>query len=773
VPAKPWCGGGRRRESSDNAPVRKIGGPGKANIRRCPWERHRPAAVALRISGVTASLAVCFHPGAGTAPAEKLSGGKTMKSFFFPESMVVVGASATKMNLGQIILLNNKQCGYTGRLYGVGSQAGEVAGIPVYTRIEDLPEVPEVAIMLTPARTIPALLDDCGRKGIRRVVIESSGFSEFAHGDHSLEQEVLDVADRHGIRFIGPNCVGTVNFDIRMMMPFAFFKDPPSGGRVAMIAQSGGVGGTYLHALPENAIVPGKFVSVGNKLQLDEVDFLDYFLQDEGTDVVTMYLEGFSRGRAFYDLAVATDKPLVVQKSNRSEASAGIARSHTTALSAGDDVVNGMFRQAAVIRADDEREFLDAVKIIRLPLMKGRRVAVLSRSGGHAVLSADACAEFGFRMVPFPASFLEKLKSLYHTRVIAHQNPLDLGEIFDYTIFTDILAETLKLENIDGVLFNHLYASTYEAEMSRTFLAGVAKLVEQYGKPVAVAMLSDPAELLDVARSQSYPIFTSPRQAAAALNISATYYERKTRRDRRGTPAAPCREYGLITSVRRRCREERRIPLTDEALEICRAAGLVPVRGWTVPGPGAEEGLPIRFPVVVKLLSRTASHKTDVGGVRLGIRNRRSLRKALTEMAAKFAGSADGFLIQEQAAPGVECFVGGRRDPVFGPVVMAGLGGIFIEVFRDTALRLAPVTRSEAADMIAELKAYPLLSGVRGREAADVAALEEVICRVAALLAAVPEIAEMDLNPVIVHPAGKGVSLVDARVFFAGETATG
>ncbi|MDI9570120.1 MAG: acetate--CoA ligase family protein [Pseudomonadota bacterium] len=690
-----------------------------------------------------------------------------MKSFFYPQSMAVVGVSTTKMNLGQIILLNNKQCGYQGRLYGVGSQAGEVAGIPVYTRIDELPEIPEVAIMVTPARTVPALLEDCGRKGIRRVVIESGGFSEFAHGDHSLEREVLDVAARHGIRFIGPNCVGTVNFDIKMMMPFAFFKDPPSGGRVAIIAQSGGVGGAYLHALPENAVAPGKFASIGNKLQLDEVDFLAYLLQDEETDVVTMYLEGFSRGRMFHDLAMGSPKPIIVQKSNRSEASAKIAQSHTTALAAGDDVVNGMFRQAAIIRVEDEGEFLDAIKIVRLPPMKGRRVAVLSRSGGHAVLSADACAKFGFDMTPFPDSFLAKLKTLYHTRVVAHQNPLDLGEIFDYTIFTGILEETLKLDDIDGVLFNHLYASTYEARMSRTFLAGVARLVERYGKPVAVAMLSDSAELLDVARSQPYPIFTSPRQAAAALDMSATYYERKVRRDNRGAPPPISLDEAGIAAVRERCRREGRIPWTDEALEVCRAAGLTPVPSWRVRRPEEAEGLAVRFPVAVKLLSREFSHKTDVGGVRLSIRTRRSLRKALEEMAERFAGSADGFLIQEMAPAGVECFVGGRRDPVFGPVVMVGLGGVFVEVFKDTAIRLAPVTGAEAADMVAELKAYPLLRGFRGRETADIPALEETVCRVSALLAAEPEITELDLNPVIVHPAGKGVSLVDARVFFS------
>jgi len=379
-----------------------------------------------------------------------------MEKFFSPRSIVVFGASATKMNLGQIVLLNNKQVGYEGNLYGVGSQDGDVNGIHIYTSVADLPETPDVAIFLTPAKTVPGLMRECGDKGITHVVIESGGFSEYSHGDHTLEYDVLAVAKKYNMKVIGPNCVGTVNFDMKMMMPFAFFKDIPTGGRLGLISQSGGVGGSYLRAVAGYGIKPGKFAATGNKLQLDEADFLGYFIQDPKTDIIAMYLEGFKRGREFFELARGCDKPIVIQKSNRSPISAKIAQSHTTALSSDDRVVDGAFSQAAIIRVDDELEFVNAIKVVRMPLMKGRRVAVLSRSGGHAVLTADACAKYGFEMVPFPRSFIEKLKTIYKTRVIAHQNPLDLGEIFDYTIFTDILEEALKLENYDGVLFNHL-----------------------------------------------------------------------------------------------------------------------------------------------------------------------------------------------------------------------------------------------------------------------------------------------------------------------------
>ena len=694
-----------------------------------------------------------------------------MEKFFYPRSLVVFGASTTKMNLGQIVLLNNKQLGYEGALYGVGSKTGEVQGIPVYKDIADLPEIPDVAIFLTPAKTVPALMEACGQKGIRHIVIESGGFSEYSSGSHSLEKEVLKVAGKYGMKVIGPNCVGTVNFDIKMMMPFAFFKDIPTGGRAGLIAQSGGVGGTYLRALTGYGVKPGKFAATGNKLQLDEVDFLEYLLHDDKTDIVGVYLEGFKRGRAFFDLAMQSEKPIIVQKSNRSPLSAKIAQSHTTALSSSDEVVDGCFRQAAVIRIEDELDFINAIKVIRLPLMKGKRVAVLSRSGGHAVLSADACAKYGFDIIPFPPLFIEKLKTIYNTRVIAHQNPLDLGEIFDYTIFTSILEEALKLDTYDGVLFNHLYSSIFEAEMSRTFLSGVEKLVDKYQKPVCLAMISDREEILDVSKNHAFPIFTSPLEAAAALNVSLTYHERKEARNNRGKAPSYKVDQHTIQTIKENCQREKRILFTDEALKICCAAGLQPVKSMVIKNAKSVGRIPLQYPVALKLISRDASHKSDVGGVMINLINRKALLAAIVEMEKnikrlKPRPTIDGFMVQEMAPPGIECFVGGRSDQAFGPIIMVGLGGVFIEIFKDTSIRLAPVTKREAADMLKELKAYPLLKGVRGKGRADVKALIEVICRISTLLTNYPEISEMDLNPVIVHADGQGVSIVDARIFF-------
>jgi acetyltransferase len=694
-----------------------------------------------------------------------------MEKFFYPRSIVVIGASVKRLNLGHIIVLNNRQHGYEGNIYGVSREEGDIAGAPVYDSVEKIPEVPDVAIIISPAQTVPDFMEDCGKKGIKHIVIESGGFSEYSEGQNVLEKKVLEIADRYGIRFIGPNCIGTINFDIKMMMPFGFFPRTAPGGRVAMIAQSGGVGGSYLGTFGDNAIVPGKFAAIGNKLQIDEVNVLDYLLKDDKTDVVAMYLEGFRRGRAFFDLAVQSDKPLIVLKSNRSNLTAKIAQSHTTALSADDSLVDGAFRQAAVIRVEDDIDFINAVKIIRLPLMKSKRVAVLSRSGGHAVMSVDACAKFGFTLVDFPPAFIDNLKSIYNTRVIAHQNPLDLGEIFDYTIFTKILEEAMKLPDVDGVLFNHLYIANYEAEMSRDFLSNVGRLVQQYQKPVAMTMVTDAQELMTVSKTQGYPIFTTPLMAAKALDMSAAYYEEKTARDARGSNIQTTLDTAVIDTIKDKCKTQKRIPLTDEALRIAEAAGIKSIAGVTVKSAKEAGEASLHFPVAVKLLSRDASHKSDIGGVRLNIKNHRKLKKTIAGMKKTFKEitprpKIDGFLIQEMSGEGVECFVGGRQDPVFGPIVIAGLGGIFLEIFKDTSIRLAPVTNNEALDMLGQLQAYPALRGARGKKMADIEALADVVCRVSNLLASVPDIAEIDLNPVIVHEQGKGVSIVDSRVFF-------
>ncbi len=692
--------------------------------------------------------------------------------FFYPESLVVIGVSIKRLNLGQIIVSNNQRIGCKARVYGVGRDAGDLNGIPVFNSVKDLPEVPDVAIIITPAKTVPDIMRACAEKGIKHIVIESGGFSEFSASNRSLEKEVLSIARENGIRLIGPNCIGTICLEHRLMMPFVFSQS--SGvqiGSVSIVTQSGGVGDTLLKIVVENQVFFNKFIATGNKLDLDEVDFLEYLIQDESTKAIIMYLEGFSRGRAFFEAAMKSPKPIIVFKSNRYPLSAKIAQSHTAALSASDEVVSAALQQAAVIRVNGEDELMVAAKSLKMPPIRGKRLAVLSRSGGHAVVTVDACAQYGLDLVEFPAEFLKKIGTLYNTNVIAHQNPLDLGEIFDYTIFTRILEETISLEGIDGLIFNHNYQSNYEAQMSRTFLDGVKELVEKHQRPVAITLISDAKEVLDVTMNHPYPTFAVTHHAVQALWNTLDYIQRKEKRDNRGVPESFPVRWEEIEKIRNKCRNDGRIPLTDEALAICAATSMEPTRYAVVKNAKELQGIDLRYPVAVKLLSRDASHKTDVGGVKLNLSSPQEAMAAVEEMSRSVREmnksiSIDGFILQEMAPKGEEFFIGARHDGSFGPIIMVGMGGVFIELFKDRSIRLAPVTRNEAEDMVRQLKAFPLLNGYRGRPALDVRALVDCICKVSNLISGTLYIDEIDLNPVILHPVGLGVSIVDSRVFF-------
>lgn len=689
-------------------------------------------------------------------------------TFFNPRSIVFTGVSLKKITLGKIALLNNLKRGWDGALYGIGSEAGEVEGLPVYTSILDLPETPDVCVILTPANTVLHFIKECAEKGTRHVVIETAGFSEYSRGNTSLEEEILATAREHGIRLIGPNCVGASNAATGMMNAFGFFSREEKESDIATISQSGGIGNTIMRILNDNHLFWTKFVSIGNKLDLDETDFTEYFLRDDTIGKIVFYLESFKRGREFFNLAMSSDKPLIIFKSNRSPGSAKIAQSHTTAISTGDDIVEAALKQSAAVRVQDEHEMAVAAKVLHLPPMKGNRIAVLSRSGGHAVITADACAKYAFDMIDFPESFIENLGNIYHTRVINHQNPLDLGEIFDYTIFTKIVEETLKLDEIDGIVFNHMYQSSYEAESSRTFLNSLVDLVKQYGKPIAVSLTTNAEEYLDISKNHPFPIFTTPEEAVKSLRISLDFFERKRERDNRGRVREFDLDRKIISEITEGCISDNRIPLTSEALEICRAAG-IEVSDYRVVQDGQTLDPDIRYPVALKLLSKDASHKSDVGGVVLNIQDAEELDgevKAMKGRAEKAGLALDGFMVQPMAPDGHEFFIGARRDPVFGASIVAGLGGIYIEVFRDRAIRVAPVTGREARSMLRELTSWPIIQGTRGRAALDEEYFVELIQKVSWLIWNEESIQEIDLNPVILHEKGEGGDIVDARIYF-------
>ena len=690
-----------------------------------------------------------------------------MDKIFYPDSVAVIGVSERPDNLAANIIANMLEFGYGGDIYAVGLQSGEIRGIPVLTSVESLPEGVDLAVILTPAAAVPDLLDACGAKGIRCAVIESGGFAEFSEAGRELEKELCAVARRWDIRFVGPNCISVINMENGLCLPFVRLESRAlTRGPVSVLAQSGGVSITYLILLSEAGLGVNKVVSMGNKADLDEVDYLRYLLDDPGTEIICLYLESITEGRRLIELAATSSKPIIVHKANTALASAGIAFSHTAALANDDRIVDAAIRQANVVRAES---FDDAVMLAQgfaLPPVRGNGLVVASRSGGHAVIAADAVEANGFRLVPIPDDFLADVQSLGRADVIALTNPLDLGVIFDFDLYGRIVEKCLRALDPDALLLVHTYSAGPEGEMSRHLARRLRELTRELDKPVAFCAFAQQGEVEPLKHETDAPVFTEIEGAVRALAASCDRYRRQARL--LPLPPVPTERPHEVEGLLKRDG----VLTTDAALGMCALFGL-PCAEWAVV-EDLESALVaaslIGYPVALKALSPDILHKSDAGAVTLGVGSRDALREEFPALLARVrerSGDIRGVLVQRMLSRGREVILGGKRDPSFGPVVMFGLGGVYVEVFEDVAFRLAPLTPEDAETMISEVRASRLLRGVRGGPPADVEAVVESMLAVSRILVECPEVAEIDVNPLLVFE--RGVAAVDARVVVRGQ----
>lgn len=694
-----------------------------------------------------------------------------MERIFYPESVAVIGVSERPDNLATNIIGNMLAFGYQGDIHAVGLRAGEVHSIPILTSVEALPEDVDLAVILTPAATVPELLDACGRKGIRRAVIESGGFTEFSEAGRELEEQICAVARRWGLRLVGPNCISVVNMENGLCLPFARL-DPRAAkrGPVSVLAQSGGVSITYLTLLNDAGLGASKVVSMGNKADLDEVDYLTFLLDDPGTEIICLYLESIEKGRRLMEMAASSPKPILVHKANTGQASAQIAFSHTAALANDDRVVNAALRQAGVIRANSFDDAVALAQGLTLPPVRGNELVILSRSGGHAVLAADATASTGFHLAPIPEDFLADVRSLFRADVIALTNPLDLGVIFDFGLYGRIVEECLRHLDPDALLLAHTYSAGAEAEMSRQLAHRLRELSHKLDKPVALCAFAQKEDVESLREELNYPLFTSIEAAVRALAASRDRHTRPPRLH--PLPPAPASRPREVKGLLKRDG----VLTTDAALGLCAAFG-IPNAEWAA--VDSVEGALVAaaamgYPVALKVLSADVPHKSDVGGVMLGIRDREALRAEFAALLAQVEAHApgacvEGVLVQRMLPGGREVILGGKRDAAFGPVVMFGLGGVYVELFEDIAFGLAPLTRESAEEMISQVQASRLLRGVRGQPPADVEAVVEALLALSRLLVECPEVMEIDVNPLLVFE--KGIAAVDARVVTKRPTA--
>ncbi len=696
---------------------------------------------------------------------------ETLHKIFYPTSVAVIGVSSAPDNMGRGIIFNLTEFGYQGIIYQVGHKGGVFAGRRIYQSVLDVPDQIDLAVILTPAHTIPGILEECGQKGIRQAIIESAGFREYGEEGQKIEEEILRVAAKWQMRFVGPNCIGVINMENGLSTPFPPLRRVVRPGDISIISQSGGVGISVLNLMANEGLGLNKFVSAGNMLDICTEEFLEYFVADPGTKYIFLYLEGIQNGRRLMEIARSSDKPIVAFKANIGQLSKSIASSHTASLSSNDRYVEAAFRQCGIVRVHDATTLGNDLKILRLPPMRGDNLAVISRSGGHAVIAADACEMSGFQLAPFPQEFLKEIEKHFRASVIKLTNPLDLGDLFDLEIYLKIIDRTLAQPEVDGLIFLHTYNAAMEGQKSRELFLQIVELSKKYDKPVALYVSTEDTEVNYLKRNLNYPVFTQIVETVRALKINRAYNMGKERRQQlEERPVFPV-DKDLVSALLKKARQERRDLLLPETAALLKAYGIPMVRG--IPARTEEEVLQaareIGFPVVMKIISREIAHKSDVGGVQLNLRSSEGVRGAYADMLARLQANSpgakiEGVLIQPMITGGRELIIGGRQDEQFGPVVLVGWGGIFVEIFEEFSVRVAPISYKQAKEMIEELRGAAILQGFRGDKPADVKAVAEVILRMAQLLVDFPEIQEVDLNPLRVFAAHEGCLALDGRV---------
>jgi len=684
-----------------------------------------------------------------------------VRKMFYPESVMVYGVSDSPNNLGRNTVENLERFGFQGSVYMVSREGGELNGRKIFQHIEDIQTVPDLAVLLIPAKAVPDALERCGRKGIPCAIIQSAGFSEFTEAGRRLEENLLDISRRWNIRFMGPNCIGTINLDNGLVLPFfPIFPDAMKKGAVSIVSQSGGLIIDIMRLLILENIGFNKALSIGNKLDLNECDYLEFLISDPETRSIVIYLENFSDGRRLMALARQTQKPVVVLKANRSSSTHQIARFHTTALAGDDDVADTALKQAGIHRVRTITELADAVKIFSLPLMKGNKLGVVCRSGGQAVTLADAAHRHGFVLAGLSDSVFDHVRKKIRAGVIRMTNPLDLGDVFDIRVYEEIIEKVLQEPEVDGVIFGHTYTHDESIPPTQELIRATKRLSQQYGKPVVFFLIAGRNHFFALRETDDFPIFADPEQALQALAVSRRHHGHQSLRTAtqqpssgrvkpedkapsKSTPAFmdPEESFRLLSSYG--------LPVADFAIvtslkETCDAAEI------------------IGYPVALKIASPEILHKTEARGVHLNLKDRSALAAAFQTT------NTDRFLIQKMSAPGREVMIGGRQDPEFGPVILFGLGGIFVEVIRDVALRICPIDPEEAGRMIEETKGFRILQGFRKQPPADLKALKAFLITVSRILVEHPEVQNLDINPMLVFYEGQGCLVVDVKIQING-----
>ncbi len=670
-------------------------------------------------------------------------------SFFNPQSVAIIG-SMSPGKLGAILTEQILQGGYQGKLYAVNPKSEGALGIPGYASPSAIPGVPDLAIIVSPASTVATVLDECGRSGIRSAVIITSGFSEV--GNHDGEKEIKEVARRHGIRFIGPNCAGIANAG------FDFFPTlevrTPAGG-IGLITQSGALGGVVLGRAQQRELGISKFISYGNGSDLSQVDFLNYLAGDEATRVVALYIESVTNGRAFMDALAECSrrKPVLVIKAGRTSAGTRATASHTGSMAGSDAVYSAAIRASGAIRVRTVESLLDTCEgFTRLPHLSGKKIIIVTNSGGPGVLTADHAEELGLSVAEPDSDLQTQLRSFLPGHC-SLKNPIDLTVEGTEEGYRKTLTSMLQV--YDAAVAINVGTSYLE---NLALARGVADGARSSGKPVLASFVPEQlmTESTNYLKQVGIACYPSGEQAVSVLAEIARYEEhrRKPVENKTVPPVGDARKLPGDGKL-----------LEPEAMAWLKENG-IPVPDFCV-AVTAEEAVQacgkLGYPTVMKVVSPDILHKSDVGGVIVGIRDADAARQAFAAIQESARGKDfRGAVLYPLVRDAQEVLLGLSTDPQFGPVVAFGLGGIYTEIFRDIVLRVAPVEQDEAMEMIHEIRGIKLLQGARGKPPYDLAALAQTLVAFSRLPFTYPQISEVDLNPVFLRTDGLVVG--DVRV---------
>ncbi len=692
-----------------------------------------------------------------------------MQKFFYPRSVAVVGVSEDPANLAQGIVANLLHFKYQGKIFLVGRRPGVTFGLPIFPGLSDLPEKVDLVAILAPARVVPSLVRECGELGISRVVVESAGFSELNQAGRTLEEEVRAALRQYGMRLVGPNGLGLVNLEIGLALPFAQIGSRICKGRISIIAQSGGVATHVLAWMTKEGLGLNKFLSLGNKLDLAENEVLEYLLEDPGTEAIYVYLEGLEDGRGLLAVADRATKPIYVHLANVGPETATIAHSHTASLTTDERVLEAACRQSRIARVKTQSEFLNAARLVGQPPVRGNRLVVFSRSGGEAVVTAYACRKFGFTLPPLSESLVQSIKARSRAGVIHPTNPIDLGDIFDFGVYTDIMAAVCRDPQVDAVLFHYGPVADFEREIAREMARRMVELAREAQKPLAITVLCTLDEADYLRETLGIPTFHFPEDAVQALALSR---DLAARGESRGPapPSPPLRETDTIARALAGPQPEGFISLS-QALAVIGALG-IPLAPWVAvesPNEATVAAARLGFPVVLKLSAPSLIHKTEAGGLAMDLHDAAAVQEAFARLAEVARGhlpphEAWEVVVMSQVAGGREVLLGARRDDSFGPVVAFGAGGVDTEILDDVSLRVAPLSPAQARDLMAETRIGRILAGTRGQPPADLDSLSRALAALSQLMLQFSRIREVDLNPVRVLPGKPGLLALDARI---------